>query len=302
MSQKPGAKLASNGFDFTPTIHSDTYDYIKPEQFDLNGKAVLITGASKGVGRHAALSFARAGASHIAIAARTDMSSFSNELATAAKKAGKSAPQVLSLAVDVSSEDSVAKAAKDVESTFGRLDILLNNAGFLEKFAPPHEQDPANWWRVWEVNIKGPYVVTRALLPLILKTQEGLKTILNVSSIGAHAIMPGASGYQMGKLALLRFGEFLNCDYGEQGVLSFGIHPGGVPTELAKGMPEGVHHVLIDEPGLAGDTIVWLTAQRRKWLAGRYVSVTWDMKELEGKREKIEREDLLKVRMDVGMD
>ena len=259
-------------------------------------------GASKGVGRHTALSFARAGASKIAIAARTDMSSFSAELTAAAKSAGKAPPQALSLAVDVSSEGSVAEAAKKVETEFGRLDILLNNAGYLEKFVPPHEQDPSDWWKTWEVNIKGPYLVTRAFIPLILKSEGGLKTILNVSSIGAHIARSGASGYQMGKLALLRFGEFLNADYGEQGVLSFGIHPGGVPTELAKGMPEETHHVLIDEPGLAGDTIVWLTAQRRDWLAGRYVSVTWDMEEWEGKRGPIEGEDLLKVRLDVGMD
>lgn len=77
------------------------------------------------------------------------------------------------------------------------------------------------------------------------------------------------------------------------------VHPGGVATELAKGMPEGMHAALTDSVELAGDTIVWLTAERREWLAGRYVSVTWDMQELEGKREEIERGDLLKVRMAV---
>lgn len=67
-------------------------------------------------------------------------------------------------------------------------------------------------------------------------------------------------------------------------------------------MPEKVHGVLIDTPQLAGDSIVWLTAQRRAWLKGRYVSCTWDMKELVEKRPKIERDDLLKVRMDVGLE
>lgn len=104
----------------------------------------------------------------------------------------------------------------------------------------------------------------------------------------------------MGKLAILRFGEFLNTDYAEQGLISFGIHPGGVPTELAKGMPEFMHSALIDQPRLAGDSIVWLTAERREWLKGRYISATWDMKELLDKRPQIEKEDLLKVRMDVG--
>lgn len=70
-------------------------------------------------------------------------------------------------------------------------------------------------------------------------------------------------------------------------------------TELAKGMPEQMHAMLTDSTALAGDTIVWLSAKRREWLAGRYVSVTWDVEELEGKRESIVGGDLLKVRMAV---
>lgn len=81
-------------------------------------------------------------------------------------------------------------------------------------------------WKTWEVNIKGIYLTTRALLPLMLATKDGLLTVLNVSSIGAHNQMPGASGYQCGKLAVLRFSEFLNLDYAEHDLLSFSIHPG----------------------------------------------------------------------------
>lgn len=153
-----------------------------------------------------------------------------------------------------------------------------------------------------QVNLKGPYLVTKAFLPLMLKTEDSMRTILNVSSIGAQLIGPGASGYQTSKLALLRFGEFLNNDYKDQGVLSFGLHPGGVATELALGMPKAWQAGLVDTPALAGDSIVWLTAERREWLKGRYVSVNWDMKEFLHKRPKIEEQDLLKVRMDVGMD
>ena len=103
-------------------------------------------------------------------------------------------------------------------------------------------------------------------------------------------------------MAVQRFGEFVNAEYGEQGILAFGIHPGGVATELALRMPEALHAGLQDKPELAGDAMVWLTAERRDWLAGRYVSVNWDAQELLEKREKIEREDLLKVRMDVGLE
>ncbi|OAG00195.1 NAD-P-binding protein [Paraphaeosphaeria sporulosa] len=301
MSTNPKSQLQSSGVDFTPTIHHDTYDYIKPQQFDLKNRAVFITGASKGIGRATAISYAKAGASQIAIAARTDMKEVEAEMMAAAKDAGKSAPQVLRLQVDVTDDRSVQDAAKQIEQTFGRLDVLINNAGYLEKFVPLHESEIDEWWKVWEVNIKGVYLITRALLPLLLKSKDSLRTILNVSSIGANIIMPGASGYQAGKLALLRFGEFLNADYADQGILAFGIHPGGIATELAKGMPEAMHSMLTDTEELAGDSIVWLTAERREWIKGRYVSCNWDMKEFLAKRAAIEDGDLLKVRLDVGL-
>ncbi|KAK4500299.1 hypothetical protein PRZ48_008488 [Zasmidium cellare] len=298
MSQNPKARLLNNGTNFTPTIHKDTYDYITPTQFSLPNRAILITGASKGIGKATALSYAKAGASYIAIAARSGM----DELEAEMKKAAKGELKVLKIVLDVTSEESVEKAKEAVEREFGRLDVLVNNAGYLEEFVPITESKVEEWWRVWEINIKGPYLVTRAFLPLMLKTSDGLKTVLNVSSIGAQLIGAGASGYQTSKLALLRFGEFLNNDYKEQGLLSYGIHPGGVPTELALGMPKQFQSALIDTPELASDSIVWLTAEKRDWLAGRYISVNWDMKEFLDKRAKIEEQDLLKVRMDVGMD
>lgn len=164
------------------------------------------------------------------------------------------------------------------------------------------DSDPDEWWRTWQVNTFGAYLVVRATIPLLLKKNDGLKTILNVSSVGAHILMAGGSAYQSGKLALIRFTEFINEEYGEQGLLSIAVHPGGVMTELSKGMPTAAHHVLIDQPALAADTFVWLTAERRDWLASRYVSCTWDMEELVGMKDKIVQKDLLRVRLDVGTD
>lgn len=77
--------------------------------------------------------------------------------------------------------------------------------------------------------------MTRSFVPLLLKGSG--KTILNVSSGAAHVVFPGASAYQITKMALLRFSEFINADYGEQGMVAFSIHPGGVATDLAAGMP-----------------------------------------------------------------
>jgi hypothetical protein len=83
-------------------------------------------------------------------------------------------------------------------------------------------------------------------------------------------------------------------------MVAIAVRPGGVMTELAANMPEVMHHLLVDTPQLAGDTLAWLGSERREWLGGRYVNAAWDMEELSGKKDDIVKRDLLKVRMAVN--
>jgi NAD(P)-dependent dehydrogenase (short-subunit alcohol dehydrogenase family) len=298
MSQTPNQALLNNGVNFVPTLHNDTYPFISPLNLNLSGRAVFITGASKGIGRSTALAFARAGASNIIIAARSALSELSSELTAAASAAGHPEPQILTLTLDVSDEDGVAAAASAVTERVGRLDILVNNAGASDPFIPLIESNPKEWWRTYEVNVKGPYLTLHALLPLMGRTVDGLKTVLNVSSIGAHVLSEG-SAYQTGKLAILRLTEFVAQEEKEKGFIAISIHPGGVATDLAMNLPEYLRPNLVDKPELAGDSIVWLTGERKEWLSGRYVSCNWDMQELLAKQDEIVKGDLLKVRMAV---
>ncbi|KAI9702237.1 MAG: hypothetical protein M1820_006169 [Bogoriella megaspora] len=304
MSTTPGHSdlsdpLHNGGINYISPLHHDTYPYIDPTQYDLTGKSVLVTGASKGVGRAIAAGFAKAGASRIALAARSFIST--TEVLEAADLAGRPEPQLLLLNIDITDRKSTEDAAKRFEQKFGgSLDILINNAGYLGRFEPILEGDPDDWWSNYEVNIKGLYLVTRAVLPMVLKSE--LKTIVNITSAGAHFAWKGASGYQSTKLAVLRLSEFLVADYGDQGLLSYSVHPGGVKTELAGNMPKFARErLLIDEPELPGNTIPWLSSQRREWLAGRYISSCWDMLAFEQKKDEIVKGDLLKVRMAVSL-
>lgn len=285
----------STGFHFTPTLHNDTYPTIDPTKVNLAGKSLLITGASKGIGRAIAISYAKAGASSIAILARSEaaLHQVALDMLSAARAAKRAPPKIMACTIDVTSRQSVEETATDIEKAFGHIDILINNAGYLEKFTPIADSDPEEWWKTWEINVKGSYYITRSFIPLLLKGTE--KTIIQLSSIGAHITSPGGSAYQMTKSALLRMNNFLAAEYGEQGILAYGIHPGGVMTELSSILPDT--SVLIDQPALCGDTLVWLTKERREWLQDRYVSCTWDVNELEGKRYEIVKGDLLKVRM-----
>lgn len=137
--------------------------------------------------------------------------------------------------------------------------------------------------------------MTHAFLPLML--QGTLKTIINVSSTGAHSTKRGASAYQTSKFALLRFTEFIAVEYGDQRVIAIAIHPGGVPTELGLNLPKDYHEFLVDTPELAADSVAWLTQHQPLWLSGRYVSVNLDLPELMAKKEEIIEGDKLKMRI-----
>lgn len=193
-------------------------------------------------------------------------------------------------------------AAQQISNAFeGRLDVLINNTGYQADYKPLVDTDPDEWWYEHAVNIKGPYLITRAFLPLLLKSSS--KILLNISSIAAHSIGMCSSSYSTSKLGLCRFTEIVDHEHGPRtgdGLVAISMHPGDVKTELALHLPGEYHWFLMDTPELAGGALVWLAGERREWLAGRYVSLNWDVEELEGRREGIVRGDLLKVRLAVN--
>ncbi|KAK8851832.1 NAD-P-binding protein [Apiospora arundinis] len=282
---------------FTETERTDTYDFISVKPDDLPGRSVFITGASKGIGRETALAFSRAGCSKIAIGARSSLTDLASELKQAASDAGcKEPPQVLALTLDVDSEDSVKAAAEAVAREFGgALDILINNAGFLEPWVPFTESDPSKWWRAFEVNVRGTYLVSRYCLPMVLRSE--LKTNILLSSYGALSLLPGGVAYQTTKFAVCRLAEHLAAEYADQGLVCFALNPGRVVTELASNLPEHYHPALVDTPALPAHSLVWLSKERRTWLSGRWATANWDMEQLEGKKDLIVKNDLLKFRM-----
>ncbi|KAH9892168.1 NAD(P)-binding protein [Xylariomycetidae sp. FL2044] len=296
------------GANYTRTTHLDTYDYIDPlKNADCTGKAVLVTGGAKGIGKAIALSYAKAGAAYIAITSRSTPESEVTDIEEAAVSVGRPRPNVLALQVDVSDPASVNRAATALEAAWGKLDILISNAGFLylkcpllairlAKYDKILDGDEWEWWQSFEVNLKGSYLVAKAFLPLMLK--GGDKTYISIASTGAMHFHTGGSSYQISKHALLRLCEYLMAEYGEQGLLCYSVHPGGVATDLAKRLPEQTQVWLKCTPSLAGDTLAFLTSRRQDWLAGRYLSVMWDMEEMfTEKKDEIIDKDLLKMRM-----
>ena len=180
------------------TLHHDTYGAITPDQWNLNGRVVLVTGSSRGIGRTSAIAYARAGASGIIITGRSIalLDQVEKEVIKAAETREKGATvKVLKLVLDVTDEDVVNDAARRVREAFGRLDILVNNAGFLAPFASIHETKTKDWNQTWSSNITGIFLVTRAFAPLLISSENGLKIIANVSSGAALQVVPNYVAY-----------------------------------------------------------------------------------------------------------
>lgn len=225
-------------YDVTSIVHSDTYPEIDPRKADLSGKAVFVTGGSRGIGKAIILRFAMAGASYIAAGARSEMSQLAKDVEAAAVSANRSPPKFLPVYLEATSPESIADAAALIEKKFGRLDILVNNAGIFGSLNTIGDSDPMTWWNTMEVNIRGTYLVCREFLPLLQKTGDAY--IVIVASVGGHLTRPGVSSYMMSKLALIRLAEFLNNEYADKGVLSFSVHPGNCLTDMVGG-PENVN-------------------------------------------------------------
>ncbi|KAF6222871.1 hypothetical protein HO133_000922 [Letharia lupina] len=286
-------------YDVTVHVHNDTYPAIDPTKADLSGKVVFISGGSRGLGRAMALAFAKAGASSIAVGARSDLSSLANDIRLAAVSANRGPPKFLPVQLDVTDRQSVEQAASTVEREFGHCDVVVSNAGILGKFGLVVDSDPDEWRRVLDVNLYGPYLISRSFLPLLLKA-GGPKYLIHVTSVAAHLVNPMLSAYQTSKVGVMRFAQLLNAEYAAEGVICFSIHPGNCPTDIMGG-PENLNEqeklVFTETPDISADTLVYLTSERRDWLRGRYINCTWDMLELEAKKDNIVAKDLLKVRL-----
>lgn len=162
---------------------------------------MVITGASRSIGRATAIAIAQSGARGLVLLARSGPGLEAvKEQCLAAQRPGHPL-EVVAVQTDVSSNDQVIAAAKRVEDTFGRVDVIINNVGILEHYNFIADSDPDDWWKAWEVNMRGTYQVTRAFLPLLIKC-GGDKTIVDVSSASAHEYLPRYSAYSVRHLQL----------------------------------------------------------------------------------------------------
>jgi NAD(P)-dependent dehydrogenase (short-subunit alcohol dehydrogenase family) len=238
---------------------------------ELRGTVAVVTGASRGIGRAICLAFAAAGADVVLAARSTEAvpSRLAGTIDDVAHEVEGMGVRALAVRTDVTDDDAIAALAARVSETFGRVDILVNNAAYMVH-APFAATPAARWDRVIDVTLGGAVRCTRAFLPQMLERSTG--RIINVSSGAAVMALPDMASYAAAKAALETFTRCLATEVGDAGVAVNALRiDSAVATEGAVALnPEGDYSGW-ETPDAIAQAVLWIARQDRAY-TGRIVA------------------------------
>lgn len=269
----------------------------------LGGHVALVTGGGRGIGRAIARALAAAGAS-VAVLARSG-----DELAETVRLIEQQGGRAVSCPADVTNAESVQGVVRGIETSIGPIDLLVNNAGAPGPLLPFTESEINEWWRGMEVNVLGPVLCTRLVLPGMVSRGRG--RIINVSSGAGTMAMAFFSSYVCSKTALIRFTECLALETKSHGIAVFSIAPGTVRTAMSEyslNSPEGKKWLpwikkIFDEnltvpAERPAQLVLELASGRADKLSGRLLSIYDDLDQLLESAAEVEQKNLYTLKVD----
>ncbi|UTR05977.1 3-ketoacyl-ACP reductase [Alkalihalobacillus sp. LMS6] len=191
----------------------------------ITGKVALITGAGRGIGRATAIAFAKEGM-HVGLVGRT-----LENLQNVAEELKAYDVNVAIAAASIEDLESITSAVESIRTELGPIDVLINNAG-ISKFGGFMDLTPDEWTNIIDVNVKGVYYTTRAVLPEMVERQTG--DIINIASTAGQKGAPATSAYTASKAALIGMTESLMMEVRKQNVRVTALTPSTVATDMAK--------------------------------------------------------------------
>ncbi|KAI9685121.1 MAG: hypothetical protein M1822_004708 [Bathelium mastoideum] len=217
---------------FTSNIHTETYPTIDPRKAQLEqGLTVCLIGVSRDIGAHTAYSFAHAGASAIAICSPTEEENAASPIPAELRTINPHIKFYQGLC-DVRNPASIEEFSRSVAKEFGKVDIVVYNAGWFGKWETRANPTPLEFATAFDVNCKGVYLASYFFLPLM--KDSDVKSFISITSIGAQSPGgPGAlMGYSSSKFAQCRIIQFLAAR--DKNTFFAALHPGNVQTEFAR--------------------------------------------------------------------
>jgi NAD(P)-dependent dehydrogenase (short-subunit alcohol dehydrogenase family) len=195
----------------------------------LRGRVALVTGASSGLGRATAIALCAAGAA-VALAARSE-----EELESAREEASATGSRALAVPLDLAREEDAKRAVNQTVEAFGRIDVLVNAAG-TDAPGSVEELDVEGWDRTLSVNLRAPFLLSRAAFPRMREAGGG--TIVNVSSVAGKKGWANASAYCASKFGLTGLTEALADEGRKHGIRAVVLYPGAMATNWGAFSPE----------------------------------------------------------------
>ncbi|MCB2100093.1 MAG: SDR family oxidoreductase [Rhodobacterales bacterium] len=240
-------------------------------------RVALVTGGGRGIGAATARRLSADGLA-VAVMART-----AGDVDAVAQAISADGGRALAVTGDIADAASAARAVAQVVAAFGRLDVLVNNAGSVAPIGHLGDTDPAAWAQCIQVNLLGAFHMAHAALPhLLAAPQQALMggTVVNVSSGAAHRALEGWSAYCCAKAGEAMLTQALHHEYGDRGLRVFGFGPGVVDTDMqvqirASGMNpvSQLPRADLAPADAPAQAIAWLcTAAADDW-AGRELSI-----------------------------
>lgn len=242
----------------------------------LQGRIVLVTGASQGIGRACALELARAGAT-VALAARNEA-----KLAEVVAEIEGAGGQGAAFALDVASEESIKTGAKAVLDRFGKVEILVNNAG-ITRDSLVMTMKRADWDDVLATNLTGAFLLTQALIRPMLKNRWG--RIINVSSVVGRTGQAGQVNYAATKAGLIGLTRSLAREVASRGITVNAVAPGYIETPMTAVLDEKLRAEMIASIplGRAGtdleiaQSVAFLASDAAAYITGHVLDVNGGM-------------------------
>jgi 3-oxoacyl-[acyl-carrier protein] reductase len=236
-------------------------------------KVVLVTGAAQGIGKAIALKFAKGGAK----IALNDIEPQKENLEKVKKEIEELGTEARCYFADVSKYEEVERMIKEIEKDFGRLDVLVNNAGIIRD-ATLAKMSLEDWKKVIEVDLNGVFNCTKAALPLIIANQGN---IISISSIVGERGNYGQTNYAAAKAGIIGFTKSLAKELGKFGVRVNAIAPGFIETPMTEKVPEEVKVMTkkltalgrFGKPEEVANLVYFLASEEASFITGAVINI-----------------------------
>lgn len=237
---------------------------------NLNGKYCIVTGAGKGIGRAIVERFIAEEAAGVAIF------EWDGELAEkTAREIDPSGKKVIAVKCNVADSNNVESAVKTVVDAFGRVDVLVNNAG-ITRDKIFHKMEDADWNAVINVNLNGVYNLCKFVVPMMREQESG--SIVNISSTSVMG-NPGQANYAATKAALMGFTRTLAKELGRKNVRMNCVAPGYIDTEMMRAVPadildrmiKGIPSQRLADPDEIASIVAFLSTDDSSWVSGQTI-------------------------------